>query len=74
MSEIDYVGGPFVLKVLANESGFATWKGVVNNHDTDYKGIEVLIQIHVDEEILRVATRPVHSGASWSPPIEFGRS
>ena len=73
--EIDEFGdGPFVLKVLANQSGFATWKGLLKNYDTDNKGIEVLIQIHVDEEILRVATRPENSGASWSPPVEFNRS
>jgi hypothetical protein len=66
--------GPHVIRVLGDMDGYARWVGVIQNYDTKNVAVEVLISIHEEEGIMRLATRPRFSGATWSPPIELDRS
>ncbi len=66
--------GPHVVRILGDMDGYARWVGVIQNYDTKNVAVEVLISIHEEEGIMRLATRPRFSGATWSPPIELDRS
>lgn len=71
---IEDFDAPKVIRILGDFDGFARWVGVIKNYDTGDKAIEVLIQIHEEEGVMRLATRPQFSHASWSPPFELWRS
>ena len=70
---IENFDAPRVIRVLGDMDGFARWRCVIQNYDTGDKAVEVLIQIHEEEGVMRLATRPPDTNSSWSPPVELWR-
>lgn len=63
---------PKFATVLADMDGHCRWVASICNYDTGDKRFDVLIVLNPDGTIV-LATRPPHSGCTWSPPIDATR-
>lgn len=55
---------PKFLTVMADHSGGASWSFTVNNYDTGYKPVDILVTINKHGE-MQFSTRP-NINSSWS--------